>query len=262
MRIQKIETVHVKEPVYDLSIEDENHTFGLDAGIFVHNSLRVPKQFFGFTEDGAGFNGGQSLTIISSRYAKMIIRIQNTLIQALTDAINIFLIDKGLQKYVNDFTIKMVPPVTQDELDRRDNTSNKVQLTSDIMNMLSDIEDQTTKLKILKNLLSGFLTDPEVIDLIQGEIDKMELAAASTLEETLGEENPFEDEIVGENEDLGLGEGSDLETGLGAELGLQSPEAEEAPAEEVTEAPSEEEALPTPASLGLDFTNSNNPDFQ
>ena len=34
-------------------------------------SMRVPKQFFGLTDDGAGFNGGQSLAIISSRYAKI-----------------------------------------------------------------------------------------------------------------------------------------------------------------------------------------------
>ena len=225
-------------------------------------SLRVPKQFFGFTEDGAGFNGGQSLTIISSRYAKMIIRIQNTLVQALTDAVNIFLIDKGLQRYVNDFAIKMVPPVTQDELDRRDNTSSKVQLTSDIMNMLSDIEDPVTKLKILKNLLSSFLTDPEVIDLIQGEIDKLESEAGAAPEEPTGEDF-FGSEAVGEDEDLGLGGGADLGLDLGSELGLQATggEGEPVPGTEA-EAGEEEEALPTPTSLGLDFTNSNNPEFQ
>ena len=42
--------------------------------------LRVPKQNFGVTNDNAGFSGGESLSIISSRYAKMIKRIQNTLI--------------------------------------------------------------------------------------------------------------------------------------------------------------------------------------
>ena len=192
----------------------------------------------------------------------MIIRIQNTLVQALTDAVNIFLIDKGLQRYVNDFTIKMVPPVTQDELDRRDNTSSKVQLTSDIMNMLSDIEDPVTKLKILKNLLSSFLTDPEVIDLIQGEIDKLESEAGAAPEEPTGEDF-FGSEAVGEDEDLGLGGGADLGLDLGSELGLQATggEGEPVPGTEA-EAGEEEEALPTPTSLGLDFTNSNNPEFQ
>ena len=32
-------------------------------------AMRIPKQYFGLTEDGAGFNGGESLAIISSRYA-------------------------------------------------------------------------------------------------------------------------------------------------------------------------------------------------
>ena len=46
-------------------------------------AARVPKQYFGYTDDGAGFNGGQSLSIISSRFAKMIKRIQNVLTQVV-----------------------------------------------------------------------------------------------------------------------------------------------------------------------------------
>ena len=38
-------------------------------------NLRIPKQYFGFTEDGAGFNGGQSLSILSSRYAKSVTKL-------------------------------------------------------------------------------------------------------------------------------------------------------------------------------------------
>ena len=72
--------------------------------------LRVPKQYFGYTDDAAGFNGGTSLSIISSRYAKMIKRIQNTMLQALTDAINLFLIDAGLDNFVNKFKLHMLPP--------------------------------------------------------------------------------------------------------------------------------------------------------
>lgn len=138
-------------------------------------SLRVPKQYFGVTDDNAGFSGGQSLSIISSRYGKMVKRIQNTILQALTDAINLLLLDRNLIKYVNEFTLHMLPPTTQEELDRRENLSSKVQLTSDIMNMLTDIENTEVKLKILKSLLSNILTNGEVIGLIQEEIDKLEL---------------------------------------------------------------------------------------
>ena len=38
-------------------------------------ALRVPKQFFAQTDDGAGFNGGESLALISYRYAKAIKRL-------------------------------------------------------------------------------------------------------------------------------------------------------------------------------------------
>ena len=113
-------------------------------------NLRVPKQYFGVTDDGAGFSGGQSLSIISSRYAKMIKRIQNTIIQMLTDAINLILIDTGNDAYINNFTLKMQAPTTQEEVDRRDNLSSKVGLVRDIMDTLGDIETPTTKLKILK----------------------------------------------------------------------------------------------------------------
>ena len=140
-------------------------------------ALRVPKQYFGITGDSAGFDGGKSLSIISSRYGKMVKRIQNTMIQALTDAINLMLLDRGLITYINEFTIRMLAPTTQEELDRRENVAGKVQLTSDIMNMLSDIEDTSAKLKILKSLLSNILTDGEVITIIQEQIDKLDAEA-------------------------------------------------------------------------------------
>ena len=157
-------------------------------------ALRVPKQYFGITGDSAGFDGGKSLSIISSRYGKMIKRIQNTICQVLTDAINLMLVDRDMKAYVNEFSIRMLAPTTQEELDRRENLSTKVQLTADIMNMLTDIEDPQTKLKILKSLLTNILTNGEVIALIQEEIDKLESQA---------EENPIVDEIDSENnEDL------------------------------------------------------------
>lgn len=160
----------------------------------LYGALRVPKQFFAQTDDSTGFNGGSSLSIISSRYAKMIKRIQTTMIQAITDAINLLLIDKQLDSYVNEFKIHMLIPVTQEEIDRRDNLSNKVQLTSDIMNMLSDIEDTGSKLKILKVLLKNIVDDNEVIEIIQQEIDKLEQENSEEID--IDNDNDYhEDEI-------------------------------------------------------------------
>lgn len=225
------------------------------------SGLQVPKQYFGWTEDGAGFNGGQSLSIISSRYAKTVKHIQNTLIQTLTDAINLILFDRGLTRYINKFKLCMLAPTTQEELDRRESTSGKVQLAGDIMNMLTDIEDTSTKLKILKSLLSDIIADPEVIQLIQQEIDKLDKAAEEA--EAGGGETPVAG-MGGEDDfglDLGLGGGED-ESGfdLDSALGLTgSPEEEPAGEEPGLESAvgaeePERTVLPTPSDLGLDLT--------
>jgi hypothetical protein len=205
-------------------------------------ALRVPKQYFGDTDDSAGFSGGESLSLISSRYAKMIKRIQNTFIQALTDVVNLMLLDKGLQSYLNKFTIRMQPPATSEEKDRRENLSNKIAVVNDIMALLTDIEDPAAKLKILKSLLSNVLTDSEVTDIIQKEIDKLE-----NEEEVIEDDQNQTDDIDSENMDFDLG---GFSGGSSSDLGTSEPSEEESGGE-----------LPSPEDLGMDMTNNNNPDF-
>lgn len=215
-----------------------------------YGALRVPKQYFGFTDDGAGFSGGQSLAIISSRYAKAIKRIQNTIIQGLTDVINLMLIDKGLESYLGKFTIKMQPPTTQEEIDRRENTIGRIGVVRDVMDLLTDVEDPAIKLKITKILLSNIISDSEVTGLLEEQIDKIEDEQASLT-------NP-----PAEGAETGLGSGGTNEFGelksdelggeeplnLDAELGLEQ--------ELETEEESEEDILPTPEELGdVDFTD-------
>ncbi len=211
-------------------------------------ALRVPKQYFGDTDDSAGFSGGESLALISSRYAKMIKRIQNTFVQAITDAVNLMLLDKKLDNYINKFTIKMQPPTTSEEKDRRENLSNKIAVVNDIMALLTDIEDPAPKLKILKALLSNVLTDSEVTDIIQKEIEKLENS-----EELLSDDNDSPDDIDSENINLNIG-------GLSGESSRPSgpPSFEET--EETSEESSSSE-LPSPEDLGIDMTNNNNADF-
>lgn len=222
-------------------------------------ALRVPKQYFGDTDDGAGFNGGQSLSIISSRYAKMVKRIQNTVLQALTDAINLMLLDKGLDSYVNRFELKMLPPTTQEEIDRRENLSSKIQIATDIMNTLGEVEDSIVKIKILKSLLSTIVNDSEVITLIEDYIDKLEKEANA--------EEPTDvvtdtDEDTNDNFSMSGGSGmSDLGGGLQDDLlGDMSDETDEFGGEESTDDESsgeDETILPSPADLELDLTDNN-----
>lgn len=202
-------------------------------------ALGVPKAFFGITDDGAGFNGGTSLAIQSSRYAKSVKRLQNILSQALTDLINLMLLDKGLVKYINKFTIRMQAPVTQEELDRRDNKRNKVGVINDIMQQLGEIQNPIIKLKILKSLLADSLTDVEVISLLQQQIDELEVLGIKETEE--GEEQP-EPQLSTpvESPEPVVPETPEEET--------QPEEAPEAPAED------EESYLPSAEELGVDLT--------
>ena len=216
-------------------------------------NLKIPKQFFGFTEDGAGFNGGQSLTILSSRYAKTIKRIQNCMIQAMTDVINLMLVDKGFDSYIRKYTLKMQPPTTQEEMDRRDNMANKIAVASDIMNLLAEVEDASAKLRILKALLSNIVYDQDIINIIQEQIDlleEQENEGIDTTEFNNGEMNPMLGGMnTGRMEPSGNSpDFSDMDFG------------DESGGEADTESGSESEtvsSLPNPSELGGDFTDAN-----
>lgn len=209
----------------------------------LYGALRVPKQFFGKTDDAAGFNGGSSLTIISSRYGKAVNRIQSAIIQAITDVINLMLVDKGLTNYINKFTVKMQAPVTQEEIDRRENMSNKVRIVSDIMSQLAEIESETIKLKILKSLISSVVTDSEVIDLLQEEIDNLEqkeLEEKTKKKETKDKAEDSIDEFDLGETDLGIEDEGDLEDMSAFQAEPESSETGD--------------YLETPDELGIDMT--------
>jgi len=137
-------------------------------------STGIPKQFFGFTEDGAGFNGGESLSIISSQVAKRVKRIQSEIISMLEDLINILLYDRKLFNYINNFKLRMVTPLSKEEMDRRDAQTNALGVLRDTMSVLEDVQDIPTRLKIIKSLLQSITTDPDIIQYIQDEIDRLE----------------------------------------------------------------------------------------
>lgn len=215
--------------------------------------LKVPKQYFGFTEDGAGFNGGESLSIISSRYAKTIKRIQNTMLQAITDIINLMLLDKGFDSYINKYTLRMQEPTTREEMDRRDNMANKIAVASDVMNLLAEVEDASAKLKILKALLSNIITDPDIMTIIQEQIDLLESQeeeGIDTTEFNNGENNPM---LGGMHNSFGQLNPSDNSEDDFSDINLGSDT--ESSADENTG--SETMTLPNPSELGGDFTDAN-----
>ena len=235
-RVIKVEKLNIIADAYDIEVESSNHNFPVKSGIFVHNCL---------TDDSTGFNGGTSLTIISSRYGKSIKRIQNTMCNMITDLVNLFLINRGLDNHVNNFTIKMQPPITQEELDRRENMRNRMGVNNDIMSQVSTyVKDDLINAKILKSLLSNTVSDPEVINLIQEYIDELEAKK---------EENPKE-ETDNENETPITSEepfGEEPPRPTPMERGLEEPEfGGEEPSEEMPEE-GEESYLPSFDEMGI-----------
>lgn len=206
----------------------------------------IPKQFFGDTDDGAGFNGGQSLTIISSKYAKKVIKVQAALTQMITSLINILLMDRGLSKYIGKFTINMLTPTTQEDLDRRDTIDRQMQNINDTVNLLSDIESVPAKLKIVKSMLTSVINNSEVIGIIEEEIEKLEIEEEKPTPESSNEEE-LSDNF----------ESNESSFDLDSSLGLTSEKEPIENNEEInTEETTEEETLPTPGETGVDLVNS------
>lgn len=214
-----------------------------------YGALGIPKQFLGDVDDAGGFSGGASLAQISARYAKTVKRLQNSICMMITDLINLMLINKGLDNYVNNFTIRMQAPATQEEINRMDNKQKQLSNISDIMNLVGDIQDDSIKLKILKNLLSTVITDPEVISYVQDEIDRIESSVEDGKEEAANnDEEPEEVNIDIDNHMPSSHVDSE------PSFSLERTQEEEP----VKVDSSEETVLPSPADLGMDFTDLDN----
>ena len=209
-----------------------------------YTALRIPKQYLGDTDDATGFNGGTALSIISNRYAKMIKRIQNVVIQCITDAVNLMLLDKQLDSYVNKFELHMLPPATEEDATRRDNQANEIQVIRDIMDLLGDVEDSSAKLEILKILLSNVISDSDILQILSDEVERLEAEGA---QDTSSEESPENDDIdISINERPNFGSSPDINT----EIDNMSSENEEQPEDQMI--------LPTPNQLNPDIDFSDN----
>lgn len=245
----KIENLSVVEDAYDIEVASSSHNFALTAGVFVHNCE---------TSDNAGFSGGQSLAIISSRYGKKVKRIQTVLVQLVTDIINIYLMQKGLISYINKFNIKMNTPVTQEEIDKRDSKKSQIEYIQSVVNLLSDVQTPSIKLQIIKSLLSTALENGEITALLQEEVDKLkQKEAENEEEEVVGEESiteePYEPILDRDEDNEESSSISDLidNTEEQAEPEEVESDTEEETGEEVT---SNDSYLPSPEELQVDLT--------
>lgn len=222
-------------------------------------SFGIPKQYFSEVGDNAGFSGGQSLAIISSRYGKKVKRIQTVLVQLVTDIINIYLMQKGLISYINKFNIKMNAPVTQEEIDKRDSKKSQIEYIQSVVNLLSDVQTPSIKLQIIKSLLSTALENEEITALLQEEVDKLKQKEAENEEEEVVEEEsiteePYEPTLDVDEDNEESSSISDLIDNT--EEQTEPEEVDETDVEEETEeeVTSNDSYLPSPEELQVDLT--------
>lgn len=193
--------------------------------------LKIPKPFLGFMDDNAGFSGGESLAKVSSRYAKTIKRIQNAYIQGIKTLLNILFLDRGLDNYVNKFEVKMQSPSTVEDSDRIESLSSKVALAGDIFSLFNDVEDSTDRLKIALTLAKNYLTDSELITIVEEIIEKKE-------------QEPEDNDLPEEKNTLGAID-SEVEDTLDFDIDASTR----------SETQEDDTSLPNPKDLDIDFSD-------
>ena len=99
------------------------------------------------------------------------------MIQAITDAINLFLINRGVNSYLNRFTIKMNAPLTQEEISYRENLSSRITAISNMQALFGAVEDKERQLEILKCLVSTLNYGDNLNQIIDEEIKAVRAAA-------------------------------------------------------------------------------------
>jgi hypothetical protein len=65
----------------------------------------------------------------------------------------------------------MKAPVTQEELDYRENLNNRASAISSINSLFSDVEDKSRRLTILKSLITSLHLGDDVVEAVQKEIE-------------------------------------------------------------------------------------------
>lgn len=128
------------------------------------SALKIPKQYLNY-DSPEGLGNGTSLTKISSRYAHTIMRIQNAYISGITNLLNLYFKDKGLE-YINKFTVKMVSPSTVEDSERDEQLDNRLNQASSIIDMIDGKTTEEGILETVKWMLNNFLNLSDISDIL------------------------------------------------------------------------------------------------
>ena len=129
------------------------------------SALKIPKQYLNY-DAPEGLGNGTSLTKLSSRYAHTIMRIQNAYITGITNLLNLYFLDKGLD-YINNFTIKMVSPATIEDTERDELITNRLNQASDILSMIEGKTDEKGIFETVCWILDNFLKMNDITEILK-----------------------------------------------------------------------------------------------
>ena len=93
-------------------------------------------------------------------------RVQNAYKYGITTLLNLFFLDKDLD-YINKFTVKMVAPSTIEDMERDEQTSNRINQVGDIINLVQDVVTDEGRFEILTSLLSSYLNLSEIAAIME-----------------------------------------------------------------------------------------------
>lgn len=188
----------------------------------LYGGLKIPKQFLGDDMEGSGLSAGTSLTKLDARYARTIKRIQNAYIQGITTLINIFALDRNLDEYINNFTVKMVSPSTMEDQERDEQMGSRMDLIGTFIDLLGERYTDETIKEVFEYFVDYYLSDNELSEIlkkdpgiIEDEIQDEDMEDNSSdfdggFEGTEDFGSGFEDDLSGDEFDINEEDGEDI----------------------------------------------------
>lgn len=152
-------------------------------------ALRIPRPFIGFDE---AQGDGKNLAMMDVRFARTIYRIQKALIQELNKIAIIHLYLKGFEDELNNFTLTLTNPSTQQDLLKIERWREKVMLYRDATTSQDGGFAAMSATKAKKEILD--MSDDEIkLDIQRQAVEKAATEELKVLAETIKQTGIFKD---------------------------------------------------------------------
>jgi len=152
-------------------------------------ALRIPRPFIGFDE---AQGDGKNLAMMDVRFARTIYRIQKALIQELNKIAIIHLYLKGFEDELNNFTLTLTNPSTQQDLLKIERWREKVMLYRDAVTSQDGGFAAMSATKAKKEILD--MSDDEIkLDIQRQAVEKAATEELKVLAETIKQTGIFKD---------------------------------------------------------------------